>query len=66
MHPAQMTEVDWGHIFEIDQPQAAQTRRQVFKQAEAQDTTIFACHFPPPGVGRLVRIEGRRYWQGGI
>jgi hypothetical protein len=27
-HPAQLTEIDWGHIFEMDQALAAQTRRQ--------------------------------------
>jgi hypothetical protein len=25
---------------------------------------LVACHFPAPGFGRLVRLEGRRYWQG--
>ena len=25
--------------------------------------TMTACHFPEPGFGRVVRLEGRRYWQ---
>lgn len=64
IHPAQLTEVDWGNIFEIDQPLAAQTRRQFLDRTEAEGATLVACHFPGPGFGKLVRIEGRRYWQG--
>jgi hypothetical protein len=26
--------------------------------------TVSACHFPEPGFGRVVRLEGRRSWQG--
>jgi glyoxylase-like metal-dependent hydrolase (beta-lactamase superfamily II) len=64
IHPAQVTETDWGVIFEMDQRLAAQMRRQVFDRIEAENSTLVACHFPAPGFGRLVRVEGRRYWQG--
>jgi glyoxylase-like metal-dependent hydrolase (beta-lactamase superfamily II) len=64
IHPAQLTEVDWGHIFEMDRGLAAQTRRQFLDQVEEEEATLVACHFPSPGFGKLVRVEGRRYWQG--
>jgi glyoxylase-like metal-dependent hydrolase (beta-lactamase superfamily II) len=64
IHPAQVTETDWAVIFEMDQQLAAQMRRQVFDRIEAESSTLVACHFPAPGFGRLVRLEGRRYWQG--
>ena len=64
IHPAQLTEVDWGHIFEMDQALAARTRRDFLDRVEAQNATLVACHFPAPGFGRVVRTEGRRYWQG--
>lgn len=64
LHPAQVTETDWAVIFEMDQALAAQMRRQVFDRIEAENSTLVACHFPAPGFGRLVRLEGRRYWQG--
>jgi hypothetical protein len=64
IHPAQLTEVDWGHIFEMDQALAAQTRRQFLDRVEAENATLIACHFPSPGFGKLVRVEGHRYWQG--
>jgi glyoxylase-like metal-dependent hydrolase (beta-lactamase superfamily II) len=64
IHPAQVTENDWGAIFEMDQQLAAQVRQQVLDRAEAEGTILAVCHFPEPGFGRLVRLEGRRYWQG--
>ena len=60
----QVTETHWAVIFEMDQALAAQMRRQVFDRVEAENSTLVACHFPSPGFGRLVRLEGRRYWQG--
>jgi hypothetical protein len=35
-------------------------------RAEAEDALLIACHFPRPGHGRLIRLAGRRYWQGGM
>jgi glyoxylase-like metal-dependent hydrolase (beta-lactamase superfamily II) len=64
IHPAQVTETDWAAIFDMDPQLAAQVRRQVFDRVEAEDSTLVACHFPAPGFGRLVRLEGSRYWQG--
>ena len=63
IHSAQVTEVGWGHIFEADQKQAAETRQRLFDQWERNGITLAVCHFPSPGFGKLVRIQGRRYWQ---
>jgi hypothetical protein len=38
----------------------------VFDRVEAELMTLVVCHFPEPGFGRLVRVDGRRYWQGGL
>ena len=62
-NPAQITEMEWCHIFEMDPAQTVQTRRQLFDRLEAEDSILLTCHYPPPGVGKLVRIEGRRYRQ---
>src|SRR5262249_42564658 len=64
IHPAQVTENAWAAIFERDQQRAAQVRQQVLDRAEAEGTILAVCHFPEPGFGRVVRLEGRRYWQG--
>jgi glyoxylase-like metal-dependent hydrolase (beta-lactamase superfamily II) len=65
-NPAHVAEVDWIFAFDMDPALAVETRRQMLDRAEAEDATLIVCHFPSPGFGKLVRIEGRRYWQGGI
>ena len=64
IHPAQVTEADWYFAFELDQAQANRTRQEFFDQLESEGTTVAACHFPAPGFGKIIRVEGRRYWQG--
>jgi hypothetical protein len=51
-------------MFDMDGDVARQTRRVVLDRIEAEGMTVAARHFPEPGFGRLVRFEGRRYWQG--
>ena len=65
-HPAQITETDWSMLPDMDQELAAQVRKQVLDRVEAEHSTLVACHLPEPGFGHLVRVEGRRYWQGGL
>ena len=64
IHVTQITEVDWRARPEIDPPHAARTREAFLNRAEAENAVVFACHFPRRGFGRIVRSEGRRYWQG--
>ena len=55
-------EPDWVFIFDTDSALAAQTRKHMIDRAEAEDAVLIACHFHR--YGRVVRTEGRRYWQG--
>jgi glyoxylase-like metal-dependent hydrolase (beta-lactamase superfamily II) len=64
VHPAQLTEPDWRFAADMDTDAARETRRHMLDRIEAEGMTVAARHFPVPGFGRLVRIEGRRYWQG--
>jgi glyoxylase-like metal-dependent hydrolase (beta-lactamase superfamily II) len=66
VHPAQVTETDWIMRQDMDHPLAAQVRKQVFDRVEGEQMTLVVCHFAEPGFGHLVRVEGRRYWQGGL
>lgn len=63
IHPAQVTEPDWNSMFEMDGATARRTRHAVLDRIEAEGMTVAARHFPEPGFGRLVRLDGRRYWQ---
>ena len=62
-NPAHVAEVDWVFAFDMDPVLAVETRRQLVDRAEAENATLIACHFLTPGFGKVVRIEGRRYWQ---
>jgi glyoxylase-like metal-dependent hydrolase (beta-lactamase superfamily II) len=63
IHPAQVTEPDWNTMFEMEPATAIETRRRLLDRIEAEGLRVVACHFPEPGFGRIVRLEGRRYWQ---
>jgi glyoxylase-like metal-dependent hydrolase (beta-lactamase superfamily II) len=62
-HPAQLQEVEWCSGFDGDPDQARKTRRQVLDRLEQEGTLAIICHFPAPGFGRLVRLQGKRMWQ---
>jgi glyoxylase-like metal-dependent hydrolase (beta-lactamase superfamily II) len=65
IHPAQVTELSWNSMFEMEPAQAIETRQHLLDRLEREDMTIAAGHFPPPGFGRLIRLQDRRrYWQG--
>ena len=66
IHPAQVTEQEWDSRFDADWPVSNRTRSRLLDQLETEGTTVIACHFPLPGFGKVVRAEGRRYWQVGI
>ena len=62
-HPAQVTEPNWVSGFDTDPDLARETRKRVHDRIEAEGMTVMAGHFPTRGVGKFVRLEGRRYWQ---
>ena len=62
-HPAQVSEPGWEMVLDHDRQEAIATRKQLLDQIEAEGRTLIQCHFPSPGYGRIVRVEGRRYWQ---
>jgi glyoxylase-like metal-dependent hydrolase (beta-lactamase superfamily II) len=62
--PAHITHPDWAFMFDADQGMAVATRTALIDRAEAEGMKIVACHLPAPGFGTVVRMEGKRYWQG--
>jgi len=63
IHPAQITQPEWQPVVDRDKERAVATRLALIDRLEAEGMTIAAGHFPAPGFGAVVRIEGRRYWQ---
>ena len=64
-HPSDVTEPDWARhpAFEHDSERANRTRKALLDRIETGGMTMAAGHLPEPGFGRIVRLEGRRWWQ---
>lgn len=62
--PVQLNEIDWVSRADMDPELTRQTRRALLDRLEREQITVAAGHFPAPGFGRIVRLQGRRYWQG--
>ena len=60
-NPVQITETEWAFSFDYDSDQAIRIRGRMVNQAEAENIPMAICH--TTGFGRVVRTEGRRYWQ---
>ncbi|MEE8338249.1 MAG: MBL fold metallo-hydrolase [Dehalococcoidia bacterium] len=54
-------ELEFGADSDVEQGKA--TRHALLERIEAEGMTVVAGHFAEPGFGRLVRLEGRRYWR---
>jgi glyoxylase-like metal-dependent hydrolase (beta-lactamase superfamily II) len=62
--PVQFEEPDWVSRADMDPDLTRQTRRALLDRLEREQITVVAGHFQAPGFGRVVRLHGRRYWQG--
>lgn len=56
-------EPDWSSTFDSDMDVARRTRHAVLDRLEADGALVGAAHLRSPGLGRIVRVEGRRVWQ---
>jgi glyoxylase-like metal-dependent hydrolase (beta-lactamase superfamily II) len=63
--PAQLVEPEWSVLFDVDPDGARRSRERLFDELEGTDTPVGACHFAEAAFGRIVRGEGKRYWQPG-
>ncbi|MBM3943100.1 MAG: MBL fold metallo-hydrolase [SAR202 cluster bacterium] len=62
--PAQVQETDWVSRADMDSNQARDTRRALMERLEREGILVAAGHFPAPGFGKILLLNGRRYWQG--
>jgi glyoxylase-like metal-dependent hydrolase (beta-lactamase superfamily II) len=58
--PAQACEPQWSSRADIDPAMAAATRAALFQRIEDEGALILSGHFPFPGIGRRVTVDGRR------
>src|SRR5262247_784503 len=62
-NPAQLQETDWVSRADMDPEVTRQTRRALVERLELEQIVVAAGHFPAPGFGKVLRLQGRRYWQ---
>jgi glyoxylase-like metal-dependent hydrolase (beta-lactamase superfamily II) len=62
-HPAQAQETAWRVGFDNDAAKASETRERVMAQLEQDGSRACFGHFPTPGMGLIVRRDGRRVFQ---
>ncbi len=62
-HPIQLIHPDWSPSFDIDPVQSAVTRDRLFEDVIAGDHLWLAGHWPFPGAGHLLRLDGKRVFQ---
>jgi glyoxylase-like metal-dependent hydrolase (beta-lactamase superfamily II) len=62
--PVQVLEPDWVSRADMDPDLTRQTRKALLDRLEREQILVAAGHFEAPGFGRIVRLEGRRYWRG--
>jgi glyoxylase-like metal-dependent hydrolase (beta-lactamase superfamily II) len=63
-HPAQVTE-GWSPVFDMNPVLAQATRESMLERVERERALVLAGHFPFPGMGRVVKVDGKRYWRAG-
>ena len=60
---AQIENTDWVSRADIDPAQTRITRRNLMDRLEREGIPVAAVHLARPGFGRIVRENGRRFWQ---
>jgi len=61
--PVQLEEPEWSGMGDMDPKLARESQEAVAKEAEGSGALVGASHFPGLTFGRVLRGEGRRYWQ---
>ncbi|MCH8086737.1 MAG: MBL fold metallo-hydrolase [Chloroflexi bacterium] len=62
-NPLQVHETGWKVDADVDHDQARMTRESIMKRIEDEGLKMAAGHFPAPGFGKVIRLEGKRYWK---
>jgi glyoxylase-like metal-dependent hydrolase (beta-lactamase superfamily II) len=62
-HPAQVTNAGWSPIFDMNPALAKESRDNLMRRIAEERMLCIAGHFPSPGFGRVVQVDGRRTWR---
>jgi glyoxylase-like metal-dependent hydrolase (beta-lactamase superfamily II) len=62
-HPGEFENPELNPPFDSDVAMARASRKALGDRVEAEGLLVIGGHFPSPGAGNLVRLEGRRRWR---
>lgn len=62
-HPFQVEHPHWSLPVDNDYEMAGTTRDAIFDEIKDTGTTFIASHYPMPGVGRIVTVDGTRTFE---
>jgi glyoxylase-like metal-dependent hydrolase (beta-lactamase superfamily II) len=60
--PVQILQPDWSPPYDTDPVLSAQTRASLFERIEQEGLKVAAGHYPYPGFGGIIKVEGKRRW----
>lgn len=62
-HPAEFEDPELNPPYDSDPEMAKQSRKALADRVEAEGLLVIGGHFPSPGAGTLIRLEGKRRWR---
>lgn len=62
-HPAHLLHPEWSTVFDTDRIQSAVSRDRLMNEAADGGWTWFAGHWPFPGAGHILRLDGKRHFR---
>ncbi len=63
LHPIHLERPEWYPLFDLQQEQAASTRRQLLDRAAAENALALSYHFPFPSLGYLSQKDKGWQWE---
>ncbi|MDP2950611.1 MAG: MBL fold metallo-hydrolase [Chloroflexota bacterium] len=62
-HPVMLERLAWISAFDVLPLVTLETKRRILERAVAEDALLVCVHSPPPGIGRIRLVEGKRKWE---
>jgi glyoxylase-like metal-dependent hydrolase (beta-lactamase superfamily II) len=61
--PVQLEEPEWSGLGDMDKELARKSQEAALREIEGSNALLTAAHFPGLTFGRVLRGEGKRYWE---
>jgi glyoxylase-like metal-dependent hydrolase (beta-lactamase superfamily II) len=62
-HPVMLERLAWISAFDVLPLITLETKKRILERAIAEDALLVSVHSPPPGIGRIRLVEGKRKWE---